>query len=811
MTFFSYLTSAVRTLPAKGRRNGLKVLTLGIGLSVGLVLAGVVSFRQTFDNFYTDADRIYYLSEAFTQNGEARVFPQTSGGIAPTMAAHFPQIEGATRFRWWGDGDAILVETKERVHANLIFLADTAFFHILDRPVVAGDITESLAVPENMVVSMSLARRLYHGTGRGDYTVAEAVVGTRLSFAGQAGGTVFTVAGVYADYPYNANWRPEAVVSLGATKAFTGWDGTMNMVGNDSYRSFIKLHRGADVCDINDHMESYVNAYLPVEEAEKHGFTINFMAKPFKDFHSEDASARNLTLLLAFVAFALLLTSVLNYMLIVVSTSVTRSREMALRKCLGSGVGDTFRMMFAEAVIHMLLALALAAILVYAARGLVEQLAGVSPIALFTGEPLRWAVGIVVTVVLLNGLVPGILFNRIPVAVAFRGYAAGRRTWKRGLLATEFAAAAFLAVVITIVALQYRLMTRADLGFKYDNVASIMMPEATKAQKLELIEAVRALPCVDDAAFAYQNPFDGCSGDNVSLPDDPKELFNIRDFYYVDEHYWNVMGIALAEGRNFNPELGIDQEIIVSRSFADALRTMVGWDNVVGQQVRVTDHEKTVSTIVGVFDDIHTGTFDKEGADHRDRPMGVFFCNPEKYTGMYPYVFVKYHQLDTEALEQTQAVVGRVLTGQSAPLVPFRLQVLDNFADTLRLRNAILIGGIVTLLIALLGLTGYTIDEAKRRAKEIAIRRVCGYQLSIIRRMFLRDIMLIALPSVATGCLVAAIVAGNWEQQFTLKAGLPVWVFAVVVVTILCIVALVSDGYVRHIASVNPAKTLKME
>lgn len=811
MTFFSYLTSAVRTLPAKGRRNGLKVLTLGVGLSVGLVLAGVVSFRQTFDNFYTDADRIYYLSEAFTLNGEARVFSQTSGGIAPTMAAHFPQIEEATRFRWWGEGDAILAETKERVHANLIFLADTAFFHILDRPVVAGDITESLAVPENMVVSMSLARRLYRGTGRGDHTVAEAVVGTRLSFAGQAGGTVFTVAGVYADYPYNANWRPEAVVSLGATKALTGWDGTMNMVGNDSYRSFIKLHRGADVCDINDHMDGYVNAYLPVEEARKHGFTINYIAKPFKDFHSEDASARNLTLLLAFVAFALLLTSVLNYMLIVVSTSVTRSREMALRKCLGSGVGDTFRMMFAEAVVHMVLALLLAAILVYAARGLVEQLAGVNPIALFTGEPLRWAVGIVVTVVLLNGLVPGILFNRIPVAVAFRGYARNRRTWKRCLLAVEFAAAAFLAVVISIVALQYRQMTRADLGFKYDNVASIMMREATKAQKLELIEAVRALPCVDDAAFAYQNPFDGCSGDNVSLPDDPKELFNIRDFYYVDEHYWNVMGIALAEGRNFNPELGIDQEIIVSRSFADAMRTMVGWDDVVGRQVRVTDHGESASTIVGVFDDIHTGTFDKEGADHRDRPMGVFFCKPEKYTGMYPYVFVKYHHLDTEALEQTLGAIGRVLADQSAPLVPFRLQALDNFADTLRLRNAILIGGIVTLLIALLGLMGYTIDETRRRAKEIAVRRVCGYEISAIRRIFLRDIMIIAVPSVVVGSVLAALVAGRWEQQFTLKAGQPVWVFAVVVVATLGLIAAVSDSYVRHIASVNPAKTLKTE
>jgi len=811
MHFLSYLASAVRTLPAKGRRNGLKVLTLGIGLSVGLVLAGVVSFRQTFDNFYTDADRIYYLSEVYSRNDKPDIFPQTSGGIAPTMAQHFPQIEAFTRFRFWGDGDFVLAETRERAHADLVFLADTAFFHILDRPVVAGDITESLAVPENMVVSMSLARKLYRGTSRDDRVIAQAVIGTQQTIAGQAGGAVFTVAGVYADYPYNANWRPEAVVSLAAVERFTGWDGTMNMVGNDSYKSLVKLHRGADISDINDHMDGYVNAYLPVERLREAGLEVSFVAKPFMSYRSEDASARNLTLVLAFVAFALLLTSVLNYLLIVVSTMVTRSREMALRRCLGSGTGDTLRMMFAEAVVHMVLALVLAAVLVYAARATVERLAGVSVAALFAGEPLRWCIAIVVLLVVVNGLVPGILMGRIPVAVAFRGYARSRRTWKRGLLAVEFAAAAFLAVVITIVALQYRLMTRADLGFKYDNVASIMMPEATNDQKRELIEAVRALPCVDDAAFAYQNPFDGCSGDNVSLPDDPKALFNIRDFYYVDEHYWNVMGIALAEGRNFNPELGIDQEIIVSRSFADALRTMVGWDNVVGQQVRVTDHEKNVSTIVGVFDDIHTGTFDKEGAEHRARPMGIFYSNPAQYMGMYLYIFVKYHRLDSDALQQTQDVIGRVLEGQSAPLVPFRLQVLDTYAETRGLLSAILIGGIVTLLIALLGLTGYTIDETKRRAKEIAIRRVCGYQLSIIRRMFLRDIMLIALPSVATGCLVAAIVAGKWEQQFTLKAGLPVWVFAVVVVTILCIVALVSDGNVRHIASVNPAKTLKME
>jgi len=101
MTLSTYITLALKTLPAKGRRNGIKILTLSLGLAVGLVLASKVCFEQTYDDFHTAASRIVYLTEMVEQNGEYGSFPQTSGGIAPLMKEHYPEVEEATRMTFF--------------------------------------------------------------------------------------------------------------------------------------------------------------------------------------------------------------------------------------------------------------------------------------------------------------------------------------------------------------------------------------------------------------------------------------------------------------------------------------------------------------------------------------------------------------------------------------------------------------------------------------------------------------------------------------------------------------------------------------
>ncbi len=816
MNLGNYMMAAVRTLPAKGRRNTLKVLTLGIGLAVGLVLTSKVCFEQTYDDFFSGAQRIFYVSETAMLNEEYKVYNQTSGGIAPRMKEYFPQVEEATRFTWFEvDANLIMHGTKAKIDAGGTGLADSSFFRVLDRKCLAGDITEALGVEGNAAVSFSVAKKIassmQDGSGKRTdrKTVAEQVIGERFSVAGWGNGYELTISGVFEDYPLNSSLRPQVIVSLPTIGSFL-YDGSDGVVGNDRYSSFLKLREASDAEVLNGNFQGFVNTYLPVEELTAAGYDMSFIVKPLTGFHNEDENRRNMTLLLAFVAFALLLTSVLNYLLTVLSTTVIRSREMALRKCLGSGRREMLGMMFAESLVHTLFACSVAAVLIFAFRSTVEELLGTDVESLFSGRQMVPAVLVVAALIIINTVFPAHFFNRIPVAAAFRNYSEGRRRWKLGLLAAEFAAVAFLAVVLCVISLQYDKMSNADLGFDYENVAMISLPEATHVQKNTLMAEIRALSDVDDAAFAYQNPFDGYSGDNVSIPGESRQLFNVRDAYYVDSHWLNVFSIRILEGDNFDEALSPDREVLVDERFVDMMKTTAGWDGVLGRDVDITAHEGP-TRICGVFRTINQGSFRMEDRFYANRPMAVFYCDPQQYSNFFKFIFVKYHRISPEALEHTQAVVNEILPGQASRITPCSAVALGNLVDTRNTRNAVFIGGVVSLIIALLGLVGYTVDEVRRRGKEIAVRRVNGAQFSQIRAMFIRDVMWIAGPSAAFGCVLAGIIAARWEQQFSIQAGLPWWIFAVTFTGVLGVVAVVSDVYVQMVANRNPAESIKTE
>ena len=816
MNFCSYIVSAFKTLPARGRRNGLKVLSLAFGLAVGLTLVSKVCFEQTYDDFYRTPDRIYCLYEAAEVNGKYTVYHHTSGGIAPRMKEYFPGVEAATRFTWFEDeSQLLLTDSNLRIEGGQACLADSSLFLVLDRPCLAGDIVDALAVKGNALVSRSVAMKIASSLEGGKLSgfdkraVAEKAVGQRFTFAGYAGGEPLTVAGVYDDFPLNSSFRPDIVVSMPTIGDYI-WDGSDNIVGNDRYSSFLRLASPDARAEIERGIDGFIQTYLPVEELKAAGYDLGFVLKPYLAYHNEDENQRKMTLVLAFVAFALLLTSTLNYLLIVLSSAVARSREMALRKCLGSGRGDIFAMMAAESLVHTLLASALAAALIFAFRGTIETLLGADVASLFSGRPLAVALFVLAVLFAINAVVPTIAFNRIPVAAAFRNFVEGKRRWKLALLSVEFAAVGFLAVVIGIISLQYERMTRADLGFNYENLAMLSFPEASFEQRNRLMTEVRSLSAVEDAAFACQNPFEGYSGDNVSVPGEERQLFNVRDAYYVDSHWVNVMGIELLSGSNFDPSLGYDREALVDERFVEKMQLMAGWDETLGREVNITAHNGP-TRICGVFKTISQGSFLKDDAQFADRPMAVFFCDPLQYAGTFHYIFVKYHRLTPEALKATTEIMEKELAGQAYKVSSCRAVALENFRSTVNTRNSVVIGGVMTLLIALLGLIGYTIDEARRRSKEIAVRRVNGAQFSEIRAMFLRDVMKIAVPSVAVGCILAGIVSHRWEQQFTLQVGLPWWIFALAVVGELGIIAAVSDFYVRRIANRNPAESIKTE
>ena len=79
------LNIAIRSLFKRGRHNVTKIVSLSIGLAIGLVLIAKIYFEQSYDSFYPNADRIYRLTGYTSNENESKVSESVSAIVAPTM------------------------------------------------------------------------------------------------------------------------------------------------------------------------------------------------------------------------------------------------------------------------------------------------------------------------------------------------------------------------------------------------------------------------------------------------------------------------------------------------------------------------------------------------------------------------------------------------------------------------------------------------------------------------------------------------------------------------------------------------------
>ena len=276
------------------------------------------------------------------------------------------------------------------------------------------------------------------------------------------------------------------------------------------------------------------------------------------------------------------------------------------------------------------------------------------------------------------------------------------------------------------------------------------------------------------------------SGNNIYLPGDPRELFNIGDLYSGCPGWAELIGVDIIEGRNFtNPK-----EIIVDPDFRDRLVEVTGWtDGVIGKQVLITEHSQAgddLFTIVGVFSDIRVGTV----IDEDSRPNALFYSD--------------------EPCGNLIVRVSRVVPDRFTVL-PYTAAITETYKPARTMRESILAAGVVTVIIALLGLVGYTTDETGRRRKEVALRKINGAQSGQIIGIFIRDIGRLAVIAVIVGCVGSYFVFDLLLQSFEVKATAPVWLFIAVAIALLAVLAAVVIARCYDIARSNPADSLRAE
>ena len=218
----------------------MKVLSLGIGLAVGIVLIAKVCFELSYDKSYPEVENIYRIRTKYTHQGELHDYYNVSGAVPFGFKSEVPGVEEGTRTTSLFSNENYVLEDGSIVAAKLI-LADSCFFNIFDRPALAGDLGQALAKSYTAVVSRSFAEKMGG--------VAQCI--GKTLFNEDAKDLKFTVEGVYEDFPENGTFDYDILLSM---ESFSK-QSTENWMGNDRYQGYVKLGYGVDPHSLDDVFE----------------------------------------------------------------------------------------------------------------------------------------------------------------------------------------------------------------------------------------------------------------------------------------------------------------------------------------------------------------------------------------------------------------------------------------------------------------------------------------------------------------------------------------------------------------------------
>ena len=777
----------------------IKVLSLGVGLAVGIVLIAKVFFELSYDSFYKDIDRVYNINTWYSMQGEEKDYGQVSGAVAVGFMEEIPGVEAGTRTTFVFNGDTYLDEDGNKLNGTLV-CADTCFFQVFDRPILAGDPVKALGKWGSVMVSRSFAEKILR-SAQDDIST---VIGKQI-YNEDMSDLKLTIEGVFEDFRKNGTLDYDILLSMDTY----GKQSTDNWLGNDRYKGYVKLMPGVDPATLTDAIRKMQEAHQPLEQIEAQGTSLRYFLKPFSKMHTSDPEVKSQVILLSIVAALLILISLLNYILIVISSMVKRSKEVGVRKCYGAEGKHIYGMLTKEALLHIVLSMALAAVIIFAGRSIVENLLGVPFTTLLVPQSIV-AIGAVLSFVLIISIVvPAELYQRIPVYAALKNYTENSRNWKLGLLGIQVLINVFLVVMMLIIGRQYQKVSHADTGYDYDNLYYISIFDGDRQAITRAVRALESLPEVSGVATAYNLPYNGSNGDNVYLPDDDRELFNIADQYECSDGFYDLMGIDFLEGRAPRDS----SEIVVDEKFVKKIAEFTDWsDGAIGKQVFITGHdrsrnsERSYFTISGVYKSYIIGNL--TGVD--ERPSALFYGDIGSMSSWMPHVLFKLRDSST-SLGMAKKALESALEGREINIFSYEEQMRAAYDDSKKMRNTMALGSVFSLLIALLGLIGFIKDESLRRSKEMAVRKINGATTQDILGIFAMDIMKLSAVMAVLSSIGAFFVAHKWLEQFAEKVSLnPMYFIGGAVLVLLIVLGVVVLNCLR-IASANPVESLKNE
>ena len=803
--FKNYFKIAWRNLRRNKSFSAINIFGLSIGIACCLIIMLFVQDELSYDRYNKKADRIVRVVFRGSINGEKMKEANVMPPVAQTLKADYPEVVQATRLRT----DAPLVTYDDKTFKeNEFAFADSNFFQVFTLPFLKGDAKTALTQPNTLVISATTAEKYF---GKKD------PIGKILSF----NNTSFKITGVMKDIPANSHFHFNLIASMVTLPESRdpSW-----MTSN--FYTYLVLPKGYDYKKLEAKLPEEVAKYMgpqiqqafgmSLAEFNKKGNGVGLFLQPLTDIHLhsdlnydfEPGSDIRYVYIFGAIALFMLIIACINFMNLSTAGASKRSREVGIRKVLGSLKNELVRQFLLESILLTFIALLLAVVLVYLALPVFNELSGKELNLHFKNNLflLFGLAGFGLVVGALAGSYPAFYLSSFKPVTALKGkISAGKKSigLRSGLVVFQFCISVILIVGTTVVYQQLKYIQNTKLGFDKDQV--LVLHETGRLDKNEAILRKQLLQDqrVENVSISGYVPVGPSNGNNnmVYTEDNSSQLVKAIK-YHVDEQYIPTLDMKLEAGRNFSKDFATDSSAtIINETAAKTFgwgekalgKTLTGFKNNQGE--KITYH------IIGIVKDFHF-----KSLHERISPLMMALGNNSGS------IIVKVKTKDIAGL--LASVKKEWSQFSNAALFSYSFMD-DDFEATYRTEGKLsLILGIfagLTIFIACLGLFGLVTFTAEQRTKEIGIRKVLGATVPNVVGLLSKDFLKLVIIANVISWPLAWWVMNKWLQDFAYRINISWWIFLLAGLAALLIALITVSFKAIKAALANPVESLRTE
>jgi putative ABC transport system permease protein len=802
--FKSMITTALRNIYRNRTFSLINLTGLAVSMSLGLLIIMIVKEQYTFDNFHQDSDRIFRVNTmALRVSGEREPYASVPMPVGQLIKEDYTFTDEVVRLNRWLNCDAVYGNTNVPVHG---LFADPSFLTLFNFPLEKGHPGTALNEPNSLVITHEAAEKIFGITEP---------LGQTLSLSGYG---EFVVTGVLKPFLSKTHFDFEILASTAAIPALEKV-GTMSPVTdnwNNYYANYVyfKLKEGRSADEAEKALTEIVQKHYAGLKLETRDKGYEFYLQPLEAITPGPELSNQMgngmpSLLIVFMSVLVgivMIMACFNYTNLMIAKSLSRAREIGIRKVVGAHRWQVFFQFVGEAVVFALVALVFSYLLLQflkpgfvqlnIAREFSAELKEDYSIYLYF---LLFSIGVGV----LAGLLPaGYLSAFKPVKVlkdtgGLKVYS--KLTFRKALIVTQFTFSVIFVLVVLVIYNQINFMITKDYGFSEQNIYNVRLQGMEFEKLANEVKSLPGVVSIGGVSHALGTWADRASDYKRNRDDEP---FTMRDFI-VDEHYIANIGLKFLAGRNFDAtdegeherHVILNEQALTQFGFSDPVKA-------VGQSIYADD--SVMLTVIGVVQD-----FNFRPLNYQIGPLALRY-NLSEIGWLSASIVPANRETVMASIESIWKKLDPVHEFDGVMMADQIDQAYESagFFDVLTIVGYI---SFLTIVLACMGMLGMAMYSTQTRIKEIGVRKVMGASSKQIVVLLSRSFFVLIGIAVLIGLPAAFFLGEQFLSLYAYKIEITPLLMLTGVVIVMAVGILTIGSQTLRAATANPADSLRYE